>query len=378
MKINRTIKIFIFLSAASIFFYVFGGKKIIGRFSENKKDYQYLSVYSEVISLVRNNYVEAADPEKKFPSSYVSMLNGVDEFSTYLDAYQTRIFNLSQQEKAFSCGIYGSKLGNYFYITDIEKDSPSSIADLAPGDLIKGIQGKNIYGQPFWQMYFSLKSEKIEPLELIVFKKGSKIPSKVILQTAWLPSSNHIEKQSENLYLIRLVHFNASFVDSLKKDLSGLKSLKIILDLRKYAGGDFESFKSLSQLLFPTTAQLSVKTQKGIEVITLGSPNPIIYKAAVIINPSTIMYGELLAALLQQKPSNSSKITLVGIKTNGFISMLKHIPLNDSSSILITEGAFRIGDKEIAKMGVNPDIKLKEKDFETVVEKCISVVNQEN
>ena len=92
-----------------------------------------------------------------------------------------------------------------------------------------------------------------------------------------------------------------------------------------------------------------------------------------IIGPSTIMYSELLAALLK-----ASGATLVGRGTPGFISLLKKIDLEDGSSLLITEGTFNIDGQPLGDTtGVLPTVETEETNDDRLIARCISLLSSE-
>jgi carboxyl-terminal processing protease len=371
-----------------VFFFVFGGTKIFRSFSRTEKEYQYLALFSEVISLVKSDYVETLQPEEKFPGAFSGMLSSLDEFSAYLDTRQTRLYNLYLQDKACNCGIYGIKYSNYFYITDIAVDSPAEKNGIKPGSIIKAVNGKSIFGQSFWQMYFSLLSEKPETIELVLLKESSTLPYKVKLHTETIKNAPIIQKIRENIYLLELSRIDEEHLTALNRQLKqiqiqesnpGTKPLKLIIDLRKYRGGDLDAFIRLTELFFAKTTPLTLtlKTKSLEKTFSLGADEPLTYHAVVILNQSTMMYGELLANLFQVYQSgDTSVVTLVGSKTRGFISKLRQLSLSDETSILLSEGLFLLNGKNPAQNGVKPDVTIKEEDFATIIDRSISILNK--
>jgi C-terminal processing protease CtpA/Prc len=409
---KRTI---ILVSVLMVVFFVFGGTKLFRTNSEAKKDYQYLSLFSEVVSLVKSDYVEKVEPEKKFPGAFSGMLEALDRFSAYLDKRQTFIYDLYRQSKAYTLGIYGAEISGYFYITDVLKNSPAEKAGISPGCIIRGVNGKSIYGKSFWQMYLSLLSDKKETVELILLKEKEEKPVQVKLETSpqekfdFFIGDGMIHNIKDDIYIVNLSRFDEEHVTVLERRLKKLsdggKQLKLILDLRKYKGGNLNSFLRLTRLFFDQSVKMTLKTKNKKETIILGSPSPLSYRAVAVINGSTMMYGELLAYLFKnptpenvkdsihdKKADNNQKkrsqadtihsshanVTVFGGRTVGFISKLKHIPLSDGSSILLTEGLFLINDKNPVKSGVKPDIALKEKAFDDVIARSISILEKTN
>ncbi|UCH98423.1 MAG: PDZ domain-containing protein [Candidatus Aminicenantes bacterium] len=371
---------FVFLIAVTVaLFLIFGGTKIFQSHPEAKEEYDYLSLISEVVSLVKMEYVEEVQPEKKFPGGFSRMLRSLDKFSTYLDAPKTKIYRLYQQGKTYNCGIYGTKQSNYFYITDIVPNSPAQKHGLKPGDTIKAINGESIFGQSFWEMVLSLHTDKPETIELILLQNQNKPgkPNKIKLKTTSVNTDLKIKNIDANILveLPRIDATNAAHLEQkLENELSHTNPLKLIIDLRKYSGGDIDAFIQLTRVFFPRSIPLTIKTKHKEEKFLLGSSHPLAYQAVVIINKSTRMYGELLAALF--KEYGKDRAILVGVKTRGFISKIKQFSLYDGSSILLTEGFFLLNGKNPADTGVTPDVKINETDPDKIIDRAVFILKK--
>jgi carboxyl-terminal processing protease len=299
------------------------------------------------------------------------MLAHLDKLSSYLDPEKTRIYKLYEKGILYSTGIYGIKLINYFYITDVVKNSPAEHAGLQAGDIVKSVKGKTIFSLSFWEMYFSLLTEKSENIDLVIFKKGISKPDKIGLKTKLINCDTQIKKIKNDVFYIELLKIDKLSVKLIKERLMNKKSLRLIIDLRKYSGGDFDSFIDITRLFFKKTTSVVIKTKEKEEKVLLGSVNPLKFKAVIIINQSTIMYSELLAALFK-----SMNAILIGSKTQGFISKLNHISLKDGSSVLITGGIFLLKGKDLRKSEVNPKIELKGKDWKHILDKSLFILEK--
>jgi carboxyl-terminal processing protease len=345
---------------------------------ETTKEHGYFSLFSEVVSLVKDDYVENVNPEEKFPGAFSGMLDSLDHFSTYLDKSKTGIYNLYRQDKACSCGIYGVKHSGYFLITGVAKDSPADSAGIKPGYLIRAVDGKSIFGWSFWQMYLSLFSDKPVSIDVVLFKKDSGNPIGFKLQTRFPGDEPIIKKLENNILLIELTRIDNAHVTALRNHLAqGMqtgRAQKLIIDLRRYEIGELQPFIELTKIFFKRSISLTLKSKKESKLLTLGSDKAINYRAVVIIDKSTMMYGELLANLFKI-PGAENRIILLGNKTRGFTSKLSQIPLKDGASILLADGFFLINEIYPLKTGVTPDTELKPDDFPSVIDRCVSILN---
>jgi carboxyl-terminal processing protease len=373
-------KIALFTVIVLVLLFIFGGKKNFQPHPETKKEFDYLSLISEVVGLVKTDYVEAIQPGEKFPGAFSRMLSSLDQSSTYLDAPKTKIYRLYQQGKTYNCGIYGAKHSNYFYISDIVPGSPAETRGLKPGDIIQAINGKSVFDQSSWEIYLSLMTDKPGTIEVVLLQNedSSAKPNKIQLETAAIAAGLQVKEINDRIYLVELPCIDAQNTAHLKQklenELSHHQPLKLVMDLRKYSSGDLDAFIELTRLFFPQPISLTLKTKHHQEELLLGSKQAITYHAVVIINKSTRMYGELLAAIF--KEHGKENVTLMGTKTRGLISKIKQFPLRDGSSILLTEGIFILNGKNLANTGVTPGIKVKEKDSAQIIGRAVAVLKE--
>ncbi len=367
-----------------MFLFLEGDTKTPTQYSETEKEYKYLSLFSEVVSLVKTNYVEAVDAASKFPGAFSAMLGSLDPFSAYLDATKTETYRHYKKGTPHGCGIYGAKVFNYFYITDVTPGSPAEKAGIKPGDTIKAANGESFYAASFWEMYLSLMTTKPKTIEVVLFEKNRRDTKKIKLDTRAIEPKTTIRPlpKQKDILLVNLTRFDADAADRLEKRLThlrnirGEKPLKLIVDLRKYSGGDFNAFREIVNLFFKKPLLLTLKLKNKEEDFLLGAEKTIKYKAAVILNRSTRMYAELMAALFRNSGAPAQRpAMLVGTKTQGFVAKLKPIPMEDGSSILLTEGFFLLDGKSTASNGVNPDIIIKDDEAGKIMDQCISILS---
>lgn len=379
------------LIPAVILFFAFvlllADKIIFKADSQVDKEYRNLALFSEVAAQVKTNYVEEVNPVEKFPGAFSAMLSSLDPYSSYLDAAKTKTYLAYRSGRYCDCGIYGAKVLNYFFITDVSPDSPAGRAGLKQGDMIKAVNDISIYAHSFWEMYLSLLSPEPQNIQLTLFnKKNPRDTKKIELQTRLTDMRTTVTTIQNDILVVKLSRFDAAAVTLLKElpaayganPVHKNKPLKLLIDLRNYCGGDSESFKQIAGLFFKNKIALTLQLKKGKEDIfpdVKGKKVPE-YKAVIIINSSTRMYGELLAAIFKNPGAGNTPplpVTFVGTSTQGFITELTHFPIADGSSILVTSGLYLLNGKPTASKGIKPDIVINEKDTDRIMDKCISI-----
>lgn len=356
-----------------LFIGLFAGKKLFQTLGKTENDYKYLSLFAEVTALVKNDYVEAIKPADSFEGAFSAMLRELDQCSAYLDPQRSRLYDLYQTGSIYGLGIFGVKRQNYFYISDILKNSPAESEKLLPGDMIKSTNGNSIFSLSFWEMNLSLYSNQPENMDLTVYRKNSKKPEQIRLKTQLLNFDPIFKKIRDKIYLIKLFRIDTESVNFLREKLQQEFISTLIIDLRKYAGGDYNSFVEICKLLLPEDNHLTLTTRDGEMILRLGSLHSLSGRTMAIIGPSTIMYSELLAASLK-----ANGATLVGTGTPGFISQLRKIDLEDGSSLLITEGTFNIDGQPLGDTtGVLPTVETEETNDDRLMARCISLLSSE-
>jgi carboxyl-terminal processing protease len=377
-------KIFFLLVILYMCFFVDGGTKVVNPHTETEREYKYLSLFSEVVSIVKTNYVEAIDASDKFPGAFSSMLGSLDPFSSYLDASKTRTYRAYLDGKFDGCGIYGAKVLNYFLITDVTPGSTADRAGIKPGNTIKSVNGEGFYSVSFWEMYLSLLSPEPRPVEIVLFENNRRDTKRITLQTEPIESRTTIRPlpNQKDIFRVNLTRFDDEAVTLLRdritrhREAHPGKTLKLIIDLRRYTCGDFNAFKEIVNLLFKKPLLVTIKFKDREEDFLLGAEETVNYNAVVIINRSTRMYAELLASLFRNSGAPAQRpAALVGTTTQGFVSKLKHIQMEDGSSILLTEGLFLLDGKSAALVGINPDIVIKDDEAGDILDQCISILN---
>jgi C-terminal processing protease CtpA/Prc len=358
---------------ALVLFFQLAGTKNDRHNKVQQEDYKYLSLFSEVSAYIKTGYVEEIDPAEKFPGAYTAMMRALDRCSAYLDEEQSLMYKLYKSGTAYSAGIFGQRIMNYFYISDVVKDSPAAEAGLARGDVIKAVNGKSLFALSYWEMYLALLSKAPETKELIVFKENSDKPEKISLETGKPKTGLNAKPLDSGALYIQLPSIDGPSVSFLKRSLANGPS-RLIIDLRRYSGGDFKSFLSACRLLFGTGAKgtLTLKAKEKQEEVVFASSKERSYKVAAIIGSSTIMYNELLAGLLKENGAQ-----LVGNPTPGMAARQKEISLDDGSSLLITDAQFFLNGKNICDTGVLPHEELEKMEDQQLIAACNRLLHKQ-
>jgi len=329
----------------------------------SKEDlYNQVELFSDAISVIRNEYVDEVDSKKAIYGALRGMLSSLDDFSQFMD--QDEYKELTSEAKGEFGGIgveITLKEGIITVITPMA-GTPAELAGIKPGDKIVRINGsttkdmrlsdavKIMRGEPGTQITLTVWREKEEKvLDISIKRANIKINS---IKDAYL-----IEGK---IGYIRLVEFQEKCARNLEAALKALEGEgmdSLILDLRNNPGGLLESAIDISEKFIPKDeiivstksrlpAQNAVYKSKGV----LTHPS---YPLIVLVNEGSASAAEIVAGAIQ----DNKRGLILGAKTFGKGSVQTVIPLKDSSALrLTTAHYFTPSGKSISNHGVIPDV----------------------
>ena len=323
--------------------------------------YSELRAFSEVLSLVEENYVNKVDAKKLIRGAIRGMLRTLDPHTTYLNP---EFFKEMQVETTGRFGGLGVEIsirdGVLTVVTPIE-DTPAYKVGVQAGDQIILIEKeptkdlslqevvKKLRGKPGTKVKISVRREGEE--ELLPFTITRRIIRIKSVRSRMLP---------EDIAYIRVRSFQNGTGREVKDALASLKdegARALVLDLRNNPGGLLSQAVSVSDI-FLKAGSLIVYTkgrmtdQEHRFTSTHEVPGGEI-PMAVLVNAGSASASEIVAGALQ----DLERAKLIGVKTFGKGSVQTVVPLSDGSGLRLTTALyFTPKGKRIQGEGIEPDI----------------------
>jgi carboxyl-terminal processing protease len=116
-----------------------------------------LSIFSDIFSLTRSNYVESTDAKTLLEGAYDGMSDALDPFSYYVPASERAAFRAQQSSGAINPGIVIARRGGFPYVVAPVAGSPAEKAGVKPGDLIDTVDGKPVRNASLWKVKAALE-----------------------------------------------------------------------------------------------------------------------------------------------------------------------------------------------------------------------------
>ena len=231
--------------------------------ADEKKDkgakdglYQPLGLFTEVLSLVRGNYVEQVEVRPLMAGAFAGMTEAMDPFSEYVAPEKMAAFEAARaaREKAdhVESGLVLARRAGYPVVVTAVPGSPAAAAGIRTDDLIEKVGDVSARSLALWEVEAALSGKPGgKGTVLVVREEKPRRRTFEIVRASWTPSLPTAERISGEL-VVKVPAFGAGTADALAKILEPLDRTKsIVLDLRGNAWGTWEEAARAAALLGP-------------------------------------------------------------------------------------------------------------------------------
>jgi len=333
--------------------------------------YKKLSVFSQVYSYIKNNYVEEISDEKLVYAAIQGMVDLLDPHSACLTPEQCD--NISEGTLGEYAGIgvdVTIKDGEVVVVSALD-DSPAARAGIKSGDIILEIDDKVLSKKvSIDEVNKNLKGPVGSEVRLKIKRKPLNEPLivKLIRERIRMQSVSG-QLLDEGIGYVRISSFQDRTSVQLREILRDITSkadgeLKgLILDLRNNPGGLFEQAVRVADMFL----------SEGVIVYTQGRGKKDNYEAEMahpddtqpnypmlcLVNSGTASAAEIVAGALQ----DHKRAVIAGSTTFGKGSVQTIIELEDKSALKLTIARYYTPNKRaIQEVGIIPDVELEEMD----------------
>jgi len=338
--------------------------------------YDDLGLFTSVLRLVQQNYVEEVDESALIKGAMRGMLAELDPHSSFLDTEAYREMQVDTRGEFHGLGIEISKRRDGFIevVAPIE-GTPAFQAGVRAKDSIVAICPTEVPKDWSEPCRSSKNMTLFEAVQLMRGKKGSEIAIEIMRDGFEAPKKFTIRRdvvkiqsvtgriQEPGYAYVRVRAFQEHTVDDLSdvlEDLtkkSGDKPIAgLVLDLRDNPGG----------LLDQAVKVANVWLTDGLVVYTKGRAedqrqefratdegNEPTYPIAVLVNEGTASASEIVAGALQDQ----HRALVIGEKTFGKGSVQTVYPLQDGAGLRLTTALYYTpAGRSIQEVGITPDI----------------------
>ncbi len=220
------------------------GNKIV-RNAQGQEAYEYLKTFSDVLDIVKNNYVDKVNDRDLIYAGIKGMVESLDPHSSFLTPDMYKDMQTETKGEFGGIGIEITvKDGFPTVITAIE-DTPAFKAGLKSSDQIVKIDSKPTKNMSLVDVVKLIRGQKGKPVTLTIMREGFSIPKDFLVRRDTITvKSVKYRMLDDNYGYIRITQFqertakdlNAA-IKELQKQAKGGNLKGILLDLRNNPGG---------------------------------------------------------------------------------------------------------------------------------------------
>lgn len=320
---------------------------------------QALSIFSEVFSLTRTNYVEPTDTKTLLEGAYDGMSDALDPFSYYVPASSMAAYKAEQAAGAASTGVVFARRGGYPFVVAPLPGSPADKAGVKGGDLIDSIDGQTMRNAPMWKIKAALEGPEGSTCQIAVFRGGDEKKLTISVPRAKFEPPAPSAKWERDVAIISIPTFTPTAAAAVRQQLeeASRRSIdKVVLDLRGSIGGSVPDAVPVAALFLAKGPVATVVSRKAPEkpLETTGEP---MWKGRVVIlvDDSTAGPAEVFAAALHDRAGS----TTVGETTVGMAIVQKNVPTQEGGNLVMTVGRYvSPSGKVLGGKGLTPDERI--------------------
>ncbi len=358
---GRTTRISIFSLSVLILLYVSLGH-VFGQ-SKQDKPYKSLTVYSEVLQEIQQDYVDQPNLHLVTVGALHGLLEALDPESSYLSSQEYTEWKKERDEEKNDKGGIGvtiSRRGYIFVISDLP-DSPALKAKIHEGDILEAIGGYTTQDMSIQQAQMLLDGPVGSKVKLAVVHRTSLKPKNVELTRAIVPRPELLTtKMQDGIAYLRVTQFYKGSAKDIRSKLEQFEqegAEKLILDLRGCSSGEADEAIETARFFLNSGTITTLRGQTISTKVFKAEPPKVVWKGpmTVLMSGSTAGPAEILAAAI----SGNHRGDTVGEGTLGMASEQKVIPLQNGAALILTVGMYYTpGNQEILNNGVDPTVQV--------------------
>lgn len=338
------------------------GKWSIPQVSAEAKAYEDLKTFTEVLTSVRQNYVEETKAKDLIYNAVRGMLRSLDPHSAFLTPGDYKEMQVNTKGEFGGLGIQISIRDGMLTVISPIEDTPAWRAGIEAGDTIVKIEDESTKDMTLQEAVKMMRGPKGTEITITLARKGKREHWDVtIIRDIIKIKSIKSDVLEEDIGYIKIRQFQERTAKDLGKTLKELDEQGIdslVLDLRNNPGGLLSSAIDVAGYFLPR-GQLVVYTKgrsggrieyRTRTISTFKKP------MVVLVNQGSASASEIVAGAIK----DWKRGIILGTQTFGKGSVQSVIPLSDGSGLRLTTARYYTPNGiSIQNTGITPDIEVK-------------------
>ena len=343
----------------------FLGSPVWAENSENEKTatYKQLEIFSNVLSILQENYVEEIDTKEVINGAIRGLLFSLDPHSSYMPPESFKDLQEETQGSFSGIGIEVTIKNDILTVVSPIADTPADLAGLKANDAILEIDGVDTKNMAPDEAIKKLRGKAGSEVTLSIHREGWDKLKVITLKREIIPlQSVKAEFISPGFVYTRITNFQSHTTADFKEKLRVLKMQHqidgLILDLRNNPGGLLNQAISIADIFLNKGTIVYTKGRREDQnnvYIAHDNGEKKMYPLVLLVNEGSASASEIVAGAIQAHKRG----IIVGTRTFGKGSVQTIIPLPDGAGLRITTAKYYTPDhRSIQAQGIAPDVEI--------------------
>lgn len=358
---NRNIKLWVMLGIAVVFWTL--GTGFSGNLAaSNDEAYKGLKLFSDVLEMVEDMYVDEVDTNELIQSAIQGMVHSLDPHSALLTPEDLVDLQVDTQGEFSGIGISISMRDGFVTVVAPIAGTPAHKAGIKTGDRI--IKANGVQTRDLKEAVRLMRGPKGTTVVITILREGETEPIDFSLVRDVIPlESVKYTKLKPGFGYVWLTNFQEKTTKDLVAALKELDTKEdplkgLVLDLRDNPGGLLNQAIDISDLFLESGTILSIKgrdAQKNKFFSATPNSTKADYPIVVLINGGSASASEIVAGALQ----DHKRALILGTTSFGKGSVQSVENLRDGYGLKLTIARYYTpSGRSIQATGIEPDIYL--------------------
>src|SRR5271168_366571 len=357
---STKLKVTVITFSLAILLFTLAGGFVNVSASSNDGAYRQLSVYSEVLSRIRLEYVEEPNIAGVTDGALHGLLESLDANSSYLSADEYKRYKTAMKNDGKAdIGATVSKRFGYAAVVAIIPGGPADKAGIENSDIIESIEGKSTHDMSLAEIHGLLAGEVGSTINVAVVRPRRAEPQKFVITRDMVTIPPVSQKMlADDVGYIQVDSFpegKSQEIAAKIRDLQKQGAKKLVLDLRNSAGGIESEGVATANLFLDHGTITYLQGQKYPRQAFNADPGKDITKlpVVVLVNRGTAGPAEIVAAAILE----NARGDVVGDKTFGDGSVQQLIEMQDNAALILSVAKYYSpSGKAIQDVAVTPNV----------------------
>jgi carboxyl-terminal processing protease len=332
----------------------------LGSSEEMQKTYKNLEIFSNVLSIVQQNYVDDIDTQEAIEGAIKGMLTSLDPHSSFMKPDDFKELQVETKGSFSGIGIEITLKDNILTVVSPIEGTPADKMGIQAGDKIIKIEDEATKDMSLLEAVKKLRGPKGSEITISIHREGWTELKDIIIVRDVIPIHSVKSRMIEPGYgYVRITNFQRKTAKDLKIELDDLNSkgeLKgLILDLRNNPGGLLDSSVKVADLFLDEGMIVYTKGRLKDQNMKFKAHSGPEYNfpMVILINEGTASASEIVAGALQ----DNKRALVLGTQSFGKGSVQTIIPMADGAGLRLTTARYYTPNgTSIQATGITPDV----------------------